>query len=53
MSEPTRAYIYRGIAGTVPLLVGYGLIADQLAPLWIAAAAGWLGAGLATKNTTR
>lgn len=52
MSEATRAYIYRGLVGTVPLLTFYGLIAEQAAPLWIGAAAGWLGVGLAARNTS-
>jgi hypothetical protein len=53
MTESTRAYIYRGIAGTVPLAVAYGLVSDQVAPLWLGAAAAWLGVGLAVKNTSR
>ena len=52
MSETTRARIYLGIVGTVPLLTFYGLVAEQAAPLWIGAAAAWLGTGLAALNTS-
>jgi len=39
------------VAGSVPLLVFYGVLAEAAAPLWIAAAGAWLSTGLAAKNT--
>jgi hypothetical protein len=46
-----RAYIYRGLLGTSPVFVSYGLVTDEKAALLLAAAAAWLGVGLATANT--
>jgi hypothetical protein len=50
--ERNRAYIYRGLVSSAPILVSYGVISGNDAPLILAAAAAWLGVGLATANTT-
>lgn len=52
MSEPTRAWIYRVLTVAVPLLVTYGVVDDQVAPLWVALGAAVLGTGLASANTS-
>jgi hypothetical protein len=46
-----RGYVYRGLVGTAPLLVGYGLLSGEEAALWLACAASWLGVGVAAYNT--
>lgn len=50
--ESVRAYIYRGLVGTAPLAVIYGLASGEEVALIVAAAAAWLGVGLAAKNTS-
>lgn len=52
MSEPTRAWIYRVLTAAVPLLIAYGVIGEQVAPLWVALGAAGLGTGLASANTS-
>jgi len=52
MSEPVRAWIYRALVAAMPLLVLYGAVDDQAAGVWIAAAGGILGVGLAAANTS-
>jgi hypothetical protein len=55
MSEKTRAYIYRIAVAAVPLLVGYGVIEDSAAALWLGLAGAALGFGtnvLASANTS-
>lgn len=44
MDERMRAYLYRIGVALVPLLVGYGVVAESQAALWL----GLLGAVLAT-----
>lgn len=51
MSETTRAYIYRILAAAAPLAAAYGLVTNELLPLWLALAAAILGTGLAAANT--
>lgn len=41
----TRRWLYIVAAAVVPLLVFYGVITEDSAPLWIALAASVLGAG--------
>lgn len=56
MRAPTRserAWIYRGLTASAPLAVAYGLMTGEQAALWVAAAGGWLGVGLAAYNTPR
>ena len=50
--EKNRAYVYRGLLGTAPVAVGYGLVSGEEAALLLGAAAAWLGVGLATAHTS-
>jgi len=52
MSEKTRAYIYRVATPVIPLLVFYGVIADEAAPLWLALVGAATTSGLAAYNTS-
>lgn len=52
MSEQTRAWIYRILTAAVPLLITYGVVDEQAAPLWIALGGAVLGTGLASLNTS-
>lgn len=51
-SEPTRAWIYRIITATIPILAYYGVITEDLAPMLLGLAAAFLGTGLAVLNTS-
>lgn len=50
-SSDTRAWIYRVATAVLPLLVLYGVVDDQSAALWLAAAGSLLVPGLAAANT--
>ena len=52
LTEPTRAWIYRVLTACVPLAVAYGAVTEEVAVLWLAAAAAVLGTGLAAANTS-
>lgn len=52
MSETTRAWIYRVLTAVVPILIAYGVIDEQVAPLWVALGGAVLGTGLAAVNTS-
>lgn len=52
LSEPTRAWLYRVLTAAVPLLVAYGAIDEQVAPLIVALGASLFGFGLASSNTS-
>lgn len=52
MKESTRAYLYRIFLAAAALAVGYGLVADEQAVLWVAVGSAVLGNGLAAKNTS-
>lgn len=52
MSEATRAWIYRVATAALPLLVIYGIVDEQTAPLWLAAVGALLVPGLAAANTS-
>lgn len=52
MTEATRAWIYRILTAAVPLLIVYGVLDDQAAPLWVALAAAALGTGTASAYTS-
>lgn len=52
MNEKTRAYIYRVFLALAAVAVGYGLLSDTQAVLWVAVATAVLGNGLATANTS-
>ena len=43
-----RDWLYPVVVAVVALAGGYGLIADEMIPLWIALAAAILGTGTAT-----
>ena len=43
-----RDWLYPVVVAVVALAGGYGLVADEMIPLWIALAASLLGAGTAT-----
>jgi hypothetical protein len=47
-----RAYLYRVLNAVVPLLVGYGVIEDAKAAIWIGLGAAVLGTGTATAYTS-
>ena len=54
MTPTQRRRIYVVAAAVIPLVVAYGLLSAEQAPLWLALAAAILGAGpatLAAKNT--
>lgn len=51
-SEATRAWIYRVLTAVVPLLIVYGVLDEQSAPLWVALGAAVLGTGMAAANTS-
>lgn len=51
-SEKTRAYLYRVSVGVLPLLVAYGVLSAEDAPLWLAAAGAVLNTALAAANTS-
>jgi NCAIR mutase (PurE)-related protein len=55
VKESTRAWIYRVAVAAVPVLVGYGVVEDSKAALWVGLAGAVLGFGtnlLASANTS-
>lgn len=50
--QRNRAYLYRGLVGTAPVAVTYGLATEHQVVVVLGAAAAWLGVGLASVNTT-
>lgn len=52
MSEKKRAYFYRIAGSAATLAVAYGLVTDEKAALWVAAAAAVLGLPMAAANTS-
>jgi hypothetical protein len=52
LSQPVRAWIYRVFVAAIPLLIAYGVISGQTAPLWVTLGATVLGFGMAAKNTS-
>lgn len=52
MSERTRAWIYGVLTAVNPLLISYGILDEQVAPLWIGLVGAVLGTGLAKLNTS-
>ena len=51
-NEATRAWVYRVITAALPLLTAYGVVADEVVPLYLALAAAVLGTGMAARNTS-
>lgn len=45
MKESTRAYLYRVSIAVQPILVGYGLLSDSNAALWLGLVGAVLGVG--------
>lgn len=55
MSEKTRAYIYRISVAALPVLVAYGVLAENQVAMWLGLAGAVLGVGtnaLASANTS-
>lgn len=52
MSEHRRAWLYRALLATMPLLTAYGVMAEDIAPLWIALLGQVLGFGMAATHTS-
>lgn len=52
MDLKTRRYVYGIALAAVPLLIVYGLITAEVAPLWVAMAGAVLVPGLALANPT-
>lgn len=50
-SPAVRRWAYGVVTAAVPLLVAYGVVEAEVAPLWVAAGASVLGTGLAAANT--
>ena len=51
-SERNRAWLYRLSLALIAILVAYGVLTDEQAPLVIGLLAAMFPAGLATANTT-
>lgn len=52
-SPAVRLWIYGVITAGVPLLIAYGVLSQEVAPLWIALAASFLGTGMASMNVNK
>lgn len=52
VNEAMRAYIYRISLVVIPLLIAFGVVQKEDAPLWIALLGAILNTGLATANTS-
>lgn len=52
MSEKTRAYLYRVTTAAIPLLTAYGVVSEEVAPLWVALGAAVLATGTAARHTS-
>lgn len=53
LTPQVRTWLYRVITALVPLLIIYGVLDEQTAPLWIALAASILGTSTALAHTPR
>ena len=53
LTPQVRTWIYRVIIALVPLLIIYGVLDEQTAPLWIALAASILGTSTALAHTPK
>lgn len=51
-SPTARRYIYGVAVAVLPLLIAYGVLSEEHAPLWVAALGAVLVPGLAWANTT-
>lgn len=52
-SPAVRLWIYGVLIAGVPLLIWYGILSKEVAPLWVALVAAMLGPGLASFNVPR
>lgn len=52
-SLPTRRWIYGVVLAAQPLAVGYGLLTDTLAALWVGVAGALIMGPLALANPTK
>lgn len=52
-SPAVRLWMYGVVTAGVPLLISYGVVSQQVAPLWIALAASVLGTGMASLNVPK
>lgn len=53
LTPQARTWLYRVITALVPLLIIYGVLDEQTAPLWIALAASILGTSTALAHTPK
>lgn len=53
LTPARRRWVYRSALAAVPLLVSYGVLADESAPLWVALVGAVVAPGLALRNTPR
>lgn len=53
LTPKIRAWIYGVLLTGIPLLIAYGVLDEQNAPLWVALAAAVLGQGMALAHTPR
>lgn len=53
LTPAVRIWLYGVVLAVIALLGGYGLIADSVAPLWVALAAALLGQGTAMAHTPK
>lgn len=51
LTQPRRAWLYRLSPVVAALAVAYGLVADEKAPLWVAAFIAIVSPGVAAVNT--
>lgn len=51
-TERYRAYYYRLVTAVLPVLVAYGILAEETVPVWIGLFAALFGTSLATVNTS-
>jgi len=51
LTPERRAWLYRVVGAAMPLLVLYGVVADQEAAVWLALAAAALSSGTAALHT--
>lgn len=52
LTEKQRGWVYRVMLAALPLLVAYGILDEQTAPLWAALALAFTSSGLAAKHTS-
>lgn len=53
LTPKIRTWIYSMLLAGIPLLIAYGVLDEQTAPLWVALGAAVLGQGMALAHTPR